>query len=460
MFNSTKLLFDLQQVNAIAHSISGCLDPEVIARQVTDALVERFPCTFARLWLVEADQTRLRLVSSSGLYTHIDGSFARVPMGAYKVGKIAQNRIPFLSNHLADESWVKDREWAIAQNIQGFAGYPLVAGERVLGVLVTFSHDAMAPEFLEVLQVLGMTVSVALDAALQCETATTPAPTSLSAALSDQLASIFTTTRITLMGTERSLSPSTTYGILRSAEVLNQLRCHYCRLIYGDAQLTLETIVEDHTTKDELPNQLNDIQSLAVWLGGQFTIQRNDQNQVMECLLTIPSPSCQRGPHVLVQSQYPIIQTALTQLARSAGLSIYHPSHPDTDVILITDQPDQCPSGYPTIWICHSHSAPIPAQAQATVDLSANAEHFHNLVHRVYQGEHLQPPEVETLQPLSEREREVMSMLAQGLRDRDIAQQLYISESTVKFHIKNSLTKLKGKNRYQAVYEAAQRRWI
>ncbi|WP_353771983.1 GAF domain-containing protein, partial [Okeania sp. SIO2G5] len=133
LFNSTKLLFDLQQVNAIAHKISGGLDPEAIARQVTDALVERFPCAFARLWLVEPDQASLRLVSSSGLYTHIDGSFARVPMGAYKVGKIAQNRIPFLSNHLADESWVKDRAWAIAQNIQGFAGYPLVAGDRVLG---------------------------------------------------------------------------------------------------------------------------------------------------------------------------------------------------------------------------------------------------------------------------------------------------------------------------------------
>nr|WP_250125910.1 hypothetical protein [Chroococcidiopsis sp. CCMEE 29] len=43
------------------------------------------------------------------MYTHINGSFARVPMGAYKVGKIAQNRVSFLSNNLADEAWVKDR---------------------------------------------------------------------------------------------------------------------------------------------------------------------------------------------------------------------------------------------------------------------------------------------------------------------------------------------------------------
>ncbi|MEO1299747.1 MAG: LuxR C-terminal-related transcriptional regulator, partial [Cyanobacteria bacterium J06636_16] len=56
---------------------------------------------------------------------------------------------------------------------------------------------------------------------------------------------------------------------------------------------------------------------------------------------------------------------------------------------------------------------------------------------------------------LSEREWEVMTLLAQGLRDRDIAQKLYISESTVKFHINNSLTKLNAKNRYQGVYQAA-----
>ena len=47
---------------------------------------------------------------------------------------------------------------------------------------------------------------------------------------------------------------------------------------------------------------------------------------------------------------------------------------------------------------------------------------------------------------LSEREQEVITLLAHGLRDRNIAQKLHISESTVKFHINNSLTKLNAKN--------------
>lgn len=68
-------------------------------------------------------------------------------MEAYKVGKIAQNRVPFLSNQLAGEPWVKDRDWAIANQIQGFAGYPLLAGDRLVGVLAAFSHNPIAPEF-------------------------------------------------------------------------------------------------------------------------------------------------------------------------------------------------------------------------------------------------------------------------------------------------------------------------
>jgi len=86
------------------------MEPEEIARRVTNGLVEKFDCAFARIWLLEPDRTTLKLVASSGLYTHTNGAFARIPIGAYKVGKIAQNRVSFLSNNLAAEPWVGNRE--------------------------------------------------------------------------------------------------------------------------------------------------------------------------------------------------------------------------------------------------------------------------------------------------------------------------------------------------------------
>jgi DNA-binding NarL/FixJ family response regulator len=61
---------------------------------------------------------------------------------------------------------------------------------------------------------------------------------------------------------------------------------------------------------------------------------------------------------------------------------------------------------------------------------------------------------------LSDRELAIFRLLGEGLRDRDIAQKLMISESTVKFHINNSMAKLKAKTRYQALYLAVTQGWL
>lgn len=54
------------------------------------------------------------------------------------------------------------------------------------------------------------------------------------------------------------------------------------------------------------------------------------------------------------------------------------------------------------------------------------------------------------LAPLGTRELEVLERLAQGHRNRSIADDLHISESTVKFHVANILTKLSVTTRTQA----------
>ena len=476
VLNPTRLLFDLQQVNDIAQSISGCLDPEVIAHRVTDALVVRFDSAFARLWLTEPDQRYLRLMASSGLYTHTDGAFARVPMGAYKVGKIAQNRVPFLSNRLADEAWVKDRDWAIANNIQGFAGYPLIVGDRVLGVLATFSHQALAPEFLEVLQILCLTATIALDGALQAQQTRneqTAAAASAQAAsvLSDQLASVLTTTRFILMGTERRLTPSMAYVMVSSAELLSQLNCSYCRLTYAADDVSLAAILPlpDPLQADIqiwIRSHFDDIRLITTWLGGTLHTQPGTQNQMIEFLLKLPAPACPMGPPVHLQCRAPAVQAAFTHLCLSAGLTLCdglglpkpHPTYPDA--VVLTDQAELQTIDNPIIWIQHSQRRSAPTIAKAVVNIEIAPDQLSAIVDRVYRGESAAPPPTDPPQRLSEREHEVMTLLAQGLRDRDIAQQLYISESTVKFHINNTLVKLSAKNRYQAVYEAAIREWI
>lgn len=61
---------------------------------------------------------------------------------------------------------------------------------------------------------------------------------------------------------------------------------------------------------------------------------------------------------------------------------------------------------------------------------------------------------------LTERERQVLALLAQGLTNLEIAARLSISESTTSFHVSNILSKLNAGNRTEAVRLALEHKLV
>ncbi len=75
------------------------------------------------------------------------------------------------------------------------------------------------------------------------------------------------------------------------------------------------------------------------------------------------------------------------------------------------------------------------------------------LLHHVGQSaSHVAP-----IESLTERELEVLSLLAQGMPNKEIASKLVISERTAKFHVSSIMGKLGATNRTEAVSLAAQK---
>ena len=383
----SRLLFDLKRCAELIDRVSGWLDASEIANCVTVGITEQFDCTFARIWLIEPDRSKLKLVASAGLYTRLDGSFASVPMGSFKVGKIAQHCIPFLSNCLPEEAWVKDRNWAIANNIKGFAGLPLMSEDRAIGVLALFSHSRISPEFLEVLQMLSAAIAGALASALKheailyerglaiaatCQTAHQPA------ILSEQLAIILGHRKLSLLGTEQPLPPAIAQLFIQAATRLNTMPCQYCRLVYETEAVVLEAMLatsEPTLEAEAITSAFQGIQNTAQALKGHLSLQIDEEQAMGKIRLQLP---------------------------------------------------------------------PMPAPNERENSLSASPLSASSL----------------SASPLSGREQEVIQLLALGLRDREIAEKLYISERTVKFHIKNMLEKLNVKTRAQATCQAVRQGWL
>jgi LuxR family maltose regulon positive regulatory protein len=66
----------------------------------------------------------------------------------------------------------------------------------------------------------------------------------------------------------------------------------------------------------------------------------------------------------------------------------------------------------------------------------------------------LPEPVVDLLEPLSERELELLQLMATGMSNRDIADKLFLTVGTVKWHLNNIYSKLDVRNRTQAVARA------
>jgi PAS domain S-box-containing protein len=116
-----------------------------------EAVVNHLEAAFARVWTIEREADVLELQASAGMYTHTDGPHGRVPLGQFKIGLIAAERRPHLTNAVIGDPRVGDQEWARREGMVAFAGYPLLVGDRLIGVLAMFARRALPDDTLEAL---------------------------------------------------------------------------------------------------------------------------------------------------------------------------------------------------------------------------------------------------------------------------------------------------------------------
>jgi transcriptional regulator with GAF, ATPase, and Fis domain len=144
---------------------------------ITQGLVQEFHAAFARIWLLGpgdlctacyqaaacANRARcLHLKASAGLYTNLNGTFRRVPLGVAKIGHIALGWGPTYTNDTLADDRLPDKTWLREHGLVSFAGYPLRFQEELLGVLAMFSQRVMHQDEFDRLAVFANQAAIAI----------------------------------------------------------------------------------------------------------------------------------------------------------------------------------------------------------------------------------------------------------------------------------------------------------
>jgi PAS domain S-box-containing protein len=133
----------------------------LMLHRCAEAVVKHFNAAFARIWTLNKDKNVLELQASAGMYTRLDGTHSRVPVGSYKIGRIAHERRPLLTNNVFDESSI-DKEWAEREGMVAFAGYPILLDEQLVGVIAMFTRHPIPLSNFEALEFAAREIALGI----------------------------------------------------------------------------------------------------------------------------------------------------------------------------------------------------------------------------------------------------------------------------------------------------------
>jgi PAS domain S-box-containing protein len=132
-------------------------------QECAEALVSSLDAALARVWTFNERERTLELQASAGLYTHLDGVHGKVPLGQLKIGRIALHRKPHLTDAVIGDPEVRDQEWARREGLVSFAGHPLIAGGRLVGVMALFARRVLSESVTEALASIADHIALGIE---------------------------------------------------------------------------------------------------------------------------------------------------------------------------------------------------------------------------------------------------------------------------------------------------------
>ncbi len=139
-------------------------EPELLD-VVATALTGNLGFAAAQVWLLEPSDGALWRRASHHTTGEPPPVPGRVERGMSEIGQVAELRVPIVTNDPANHRHVGLNPWMTEEGIQAFAGFPLVVGEQLLGVLAVYHRRPLDRNTIELLTLFAQHAATAIQEA-------------------------------------------------------------------------------------------------------------------------------------------------------------------------------------------------------------------------------------------------------------------------------------------------------
>jgi len=138
---------------------------ETLAAQLTQCCTTlvAMGAASARIWTYDSTRDLLELRASAGVYVPSSGPHVHVSLGSRKAGLIAKNRQPIVIQNVIGDPRVADQAWATREALVSFAGYPLIVGQRLVGVMAVYTKVELSEGTRTTIATIADQIAIAVD---------------------------------------------------------------------------------------------------------------------------------------------------------------------------------------------------------------------------------------------------------------------------------------------------------
>jgi signal transduction histidine kinase len=139
-------------------------EPELLDIMAT-SLTGNLGFAAAQVWLLEPSDGALWKRAGHHTTRNAPPVPGRVERGMGEIGQVAELRVPIVTNDPANHRQLALNPWMSEEGIQAFAGFPMVVGDQLLGVLAIYHRRALDRNTIELLTLFAQHAATAIQEA-------------------------------------------------------------------------------------------------------------------------------------------------------------------------------------------------------------------------------------------------------------------------------------------------------